>query len=81
MAGSEIALFIKEVPGGKVRGNLRSKGRHDISGVARALGGGGHAKASGFTVEGTVDDALCAALPLLKSLLAEGEAEGRPEAS
>lgn len=81
VAGSEIALFIKEIPGGKVRGNLRSKGKLDISGVARALGGGGHAKASGFTVEGTVDDALCAALPLLKRLLAEGEAEGRPEAS
>ncbi len=82
VSGSEIALFIKEIPGGKVRGNLRSKGRHDISGVARELGGGGHAKASGFTVNGTVDDALCAAMPLLKALLEEDDtAARRPDAS
>lgn len=71
VAGSEIALFIKEVPGGKVRGNLRSKGNLDISGVARELGGGGHKAASGFTLEGSVDDALCAALPLVKRILDE----------
>ncbi len=71
VAGSEIALFLKEVPGDKVRGNLRSKGDKDISGVAKALGGGGHRAASGFTIEGSVDDALCAALPLLKALYAE----------
>jgi phosphoesterase RecJ-like protein len=76
VAGSEIALFLKEVPGGKVRGNLRSKGDHDISGVARALGGGGHRAASGFTIEGGVDDALCAALPLLKALYNEDAEQG-----
>ena len=74
VAGSEVALFIKEVSEGKVRGNLRSKGGQDISGIARALGGGGHPAASGFTYEGTVDDALCAALPLLKDLFKKQEA-------
>ena len=78
VAGSEVALFIKEIPGGKVRGNLRSKGDHDISVVARALGGGGHRAASGFTVEGSVDDAMCQAMPLLKNLFAkEGSESGR----
>lgn len=76
VAGSEVALFIKEIPGGKVRGNLRSKGIHDISGVARALGGGGHRAASGFTFEGTVDEALCQALPLLKDLFVKKTEEG-----
>ena len=75
--GSEIALFLKEVPGGKVRGNLRSKSGRDISGVARALGGGGHRAASGFTLDGTVDDALSAALPLLHNLFKEETAEER----
>lgn len=75
VAGSEVALFLKEVPGGKVRGNLRSKGDHDISVVARALGGGGHRAASGFTVEGSVDDALCKAMPLLKALFEIEQAE------
>lgn len=71
VAGSEVALFLKEVPGGKVRGNLRSKTGRDISCVARELGGGGHRAASGFTIEGTVDDALAFALPLLRNLFAE----------
>ncbi len=73
--GSEVALFLKEVPNGEVRGNLRSKTGRDISGVARALGGGGHAAASGFTIKGDIDDALSAALPLLKDLLDQEEAE------
>lgn len=71
--GSEVALFLKEVPGGKVRGNLRSKSGRDISGVARALGGGGHRAASGFTIDGGIDDALSAALPLLHALFAQDE--------
>ncbi|WP_321970847.1 DHH family phosphoesterase [Paratractidigestivibacter sp.] len=75
--GSEVALFLKEVPGGKVRGNLRSKCDLDISGIARELGGGGHKAAAGFTVEGTIDDALAAALPRLHQLFVEaGEAQG-----
>lgn len=83
VAGSEVALFLKEVPGGKVRGNLRSKSGRDISIVARELGGGGHRAASGFTVQGTVDDALSQALPLLKALFAEDGIAGAkgPDAS
>lgn len=72
--GAEVALFLKEVPGGMVRGNLRAKTDHDISGVARALGGGGHRAAAGFTLEGDVDHALSVTLPKLCALL---DADGR----
>ena len=71
-----MALFLKEIPGGKVRGNLRSKCGLDISGIARRLGGGGHKAAAGFTVDGSVDEALSAALPLLHAL---GESEDAVE--
>lgn len=74
--GSEIALFLKEVPGGRVRGNLRAKSDRDISGVAREMGGGGHAAAAGFTVEGDIDQALSAVLPKLRALYAD-EGNGR----
>ena len=47
--GAEIAMFLKQVPGGKVRGNLRSKTGHDVAQVARSVGGGGHVAAAGFT--------------------------------
>ena len=67
--GSEIALFLKEVPGGKVRGNLRSKTNWDVSKVASELGGGGHAAAAGFTVEGDLDEVLATVLPKLRDLV------------
>ncbi len=75
--GSLVSLFLKEVPDGKVRGNLRSKCGIDISGIARELGGGGHKAAAGFTVEGTIDEALSAVLPKLHALF---EDEGRADA-
>lgn len=67
--GSQVALFLKEVADGKVRGNLRSKGIYDISGVARQMGGGGHKAAAGFTAEGNVDEVLAQVLPLLQAVL------------
>lgn len=69
--GSEIALFLKEVPDGSVRGNLRAKGNHDISGVAAALGGGGHKAAAGFTSKESIDATLATVLPLLIDVLNE----------
>lgn len=68
--GCEVALFLKEVPGGKVRGNLRAKSDRDISVVAREMGGGGHPAAAGFTVEGDIDHALAVVLPKLRALYA-----------
>lgn len=73
--GSELALFLKETPDGLIRGNLRSKGDHDISGVARAFGGGGHKAASGFTTDMGIDATLAAVLPLMRAVLAAGPGE------
>lgn len=67
--GVEICLFLKESEPGKIRGNLRSKGEKDISGVAAYFNGGGHAAAAGFTFEGTIEDALSQALPMLAELV------------
>lgn len=53
--GAEVALFVKVRPDG-LRGSLRSKGRVDVSEIARNLGGGGHREASGFPAEGSVED-------------------------
>lgn len=67
--GVEVCLFLKECACGLVRGNLRSKGALDVSGVAALFGGGGHAAAAGFTYEGTIEDALAVALPKLTELV------------
>ncbi len=46
-------LLLRELPDGRIKGSLRtSNPKVDISKLARALGGGGHIKAAGFTIEG-----------------------------
>ncbi len=69
VGGVEVCVFLKELDDGRVRGNLRSKSAIDISGVAAAFDGGGHAAAAGFTFEGTVEEALASVLPLLSALV------------
>lgn len=69
VAGTELCLFLRESEPGVVRGNLRSKGKVDISGIAVELGGGGHAAAAGFTFHGTVKEAADRVLPMLEALL------------
>ena len=77
--GSEVALFLKAIPGGKVRGNLRSKGHYDVSTVARLLGGGGHRAAAGFTYMGSIDEALSSVLPALRALVNDADVENALE--
>ena len=69
VGGTELCLFLREDEPGSVRGNLRSKGPIDISGIAVELGGGGHAAAAGFTFKGTVEQAAQVVLPKLEALL------------
>ena len=69
VGGTELCLFLREDEPGSVRGNLRSKGSIDISGIAVELGGGGHAAAAGFTFKGTVEQAAQVVLPKLEALL------------
>jgi len=48
-------LLLRELPGGKIKGSLRTaKPNIDVSRLAQILGGGGHAKAAGFTIEGRI---------------------------
>ncbi|MCH4054025.1 MAG: bifunctional oligoribonuclease/PAP phosphatase NrnA [Atopobiaceae bacterium] len=72
--GTDVALFVKEVEPGKVRGNLRAKGDQDVSEAARQLGGGGHKAAAGFTFDGTPEEAISKMLPLLERMLEGTEA-------
>ncbi|MFA5038462.1 MAG: bifunctional oligoribonuclease/PAP phosphatase NrnA [Candidatus Omnitrophota bacterium] len=52
--GAEAALLFKEVAKGEVRVNLRSRGRLDVNKLAQTFGGGGHPKASGCTLKGSL---------------------------
>ncbi|HEX3352390.1 MAG: DHH family phosphoesterase [Terriglobales bacterium] len=52
MQGVEVALFFRELPDGRFRVSLRSKGKLDVAEVAERFGGGGHHCASGCALEG-----------------------------
>lgn len=64
VAGPQVVALFKCAPN-RVKGSLRAKDETDVGAVARALGGGGHRAAAGFTLEGSLQDALGAVLRLL----------------
>jgi phosphoesterase RecJ-like protein len=54
----EIAAFFRELPEGRFRVSLRSKGQLDVAQVAENFGGGGHQCASGCSVAGPLSQAV-----------------------
>ena len=57
IAGVRLALLFRQIAGGRVKVSFRSMGAVDVSELAHQFGGGGHAKASGASVEGPLADA------------------------
>ena len=55
IAGTRLALFFRDLGYGKVKVSFRSTGDVDVNRFARDFGGGGHAKASGALITGTLD--------------------------
>jgi len=54
--GVKGVLLLREQPGGTIRGSLRSSHPSaNMTLLAQVLGGGGHAKASGFTIAGKLE--------------------------
>lgn len=54
----EIAAFLKEMEGGRVKVSLRSKRYADVTEIAGAFGGGGHKKAAGCALDCTLSEAF-----------------------
>ncbi|MBO8162502.1 MAG: bifunctional oligoribonuclease/PAP phosphatase NrnA [Brevibacillus sp.] len=67
--GVEVGLLLTEVEAGLVKANLRSRRQVDVSKVAKSFGGGGHARAAGYTYHGSIEDALQELLDKLSELL------------
>ena len=53
---ADVVLVLKETKDGKVKGSYRSANDVDVAELAKAYGGGGHKKAAGFTVAGTIGE-------------------------
>jgi len=62
MDGLGIALLFRELPDGRVKVSLRSKGAVDVYTLAGEFGGGGHRNASGIVIDGPLDDVVRAVM-------------------
>jgi bifunctional oligoribonuclease and PAP phosphatase NrnA len=56
IVGTKMALFFRDLGHGKIKVSFRSTGDVDVNRFARRFGGGGHAKAAGAMVSGTLDE-------------------------
>jgi phosphoesterase RecJ-like protein len=56
IVGTRLALFFRDLGHGKVKVSFRSTGDVDVNALARRFGGGGHAKAAGALIAGSLDD-------------------------
>jgi len=65
----EVALLLKEREDGKIKGSLRSKKMVDVSKIAEIFGGGGHKRAAGFELSGSLEEAEEIVISALKKEL------------
>jgi phosphoesterase RecJ-like protein len=63
----EVAAFFRELPDGRLRVSLRSKGQLNVAAVAQAFGGGGHKCASGCSLDGPLSTAVERVLTQLRA--------------
>jgi bifunctional oligoribonuclease and PAP phosphatase NrnA len=54
----EVAVFFRELPDGRYRVSLRSKGAVNVAEIAERFGGGGHQCASGLSLDGPLTAAV-----------------------
>ena len=62
----EVAAFFRELPDGRLRLSLRSKGQWNVAAVAEHFGGGGHQCASGCSLDGPLSTATARVLAELR---------------
>ena len=56
VSGTRLAIFFRDLGHGKVKASFRSAGEVDVNAFAKEFGGGGHAKASGAMIPGTLEE-------------------------
>jgi len=71
--GVEVALLYRQEKEGLFKVGFRSRKGIDVGRIARELGGGGHANASGATVAGTRDEVEMIVLERVRAELATGK--------
>ena len=69
IAGVRLALLFRQLANGKVKVSFRSMGEVDVAELAHRFGGGGHKKAAGASLDGTIADAQTQVLAAAREYL------------
>ena len=76
IAGTRLALFFRDLGHAKVKVSFRSTGLVDVQQFARCYGGGGHAKASGALLTGSLSDVRSRVVEDARTYLSTGQLPG-----
>lgn len=68
--GVEVGVLFKQLNEDEFKISFRSNGQTDVSRIAQHFGGGGHVKASGATLRGTLDEVIEKVIGHIKGVLA-----------
>jgi phosphoesterase RecJ-like protein len=69
VSGVRLALLFRQLAGGKVKVSFRSVGEVDVARLAERFGGGGHKKAAGASLEGSLAEVQETVLGAARELL------------
>lgn len=67
--GVEVGLLFKVIDENAVKVSMRSAGKVDVASVAQSFGGGGHVRAAGARIEGTLDSVVTRVIEQVKGRL------------
>jgi phosphoesterase RecJ-like protein len=67
--GVRMALLFREIAQGRVKVSLRSVGDVDVAAFAKAYGGGGHTKAAGLSLTGSLAEVQATVLKAARAFL------------
>jgi bifunctional oligoribonuclease and PAP phosphatase NrnA len=71
VGGVEVVIYLRELEGGCCKLSARSKQDFDVNVLARRFGGGGHTKASGATIRGSLAEVKARLIEATIELLGE----------
>ena len=69
--GVRLALLFRQLANGRIKVSFRSKGSVNVAELAQQFGGGGHQKASGASLEGSLHEVQVRVLEVARGTLAE----------
>ncbi|HUR00664.1 MAG TPA: DHHA1 domain-containing protein, partial [Gemmatimonadaceae bacterium] len=76
IGGTRLALFFRDLGHDKVKVSFRSTGTVDVNKFAKQFGGGGHAKAAGALIEGSLDYVRHEVVQAAREFLSAEDKEG-----